>query len=82
MNDKEIFRNWLCNDIGLQSRSAKDVLSRLTRAHKYVNVVDKVSDDELIFRMAQNQEFKDIPRTVQSQLKRAVKLYRVFLRIN
>lgn len=80
MNEKEMFRKWLCVDIGYQSRTAGNVLSRLNRAHKYVNTKDdNLSEDELIFKLTQNREFKELSASVRSQIKQAVRLYKTFL---
>jgi hypothetical protein len=79
VKDKEAFRKWLCTEVGLQNRSAGNVVSRLKRAQNFVNVFDDVCDnDELIFKMTRNPDFKSLTNTVQSQLKRAVLLYREF----
>lgn len=78
--DKEAFRNWLCDAAGFQNKSAGDVVSRLKRAEMFVDVDnDNCDDDELIFKMCRDSAFKALSINVQSQLKRAVRLYRQFL---
>jgi len=62
------------DEVGLKNESASDVESRLKRAGKFVDLCKEEEADYFIFEMGQNKEFKNLNRTVQSQLKRAIKL--------
>ena len=57
-------------------RSCRDVVSRLKRVTKFIDIDSSLPDDELLFRLGTTTEFKKLTSPVKSQLKRAVKLYR------
>jgi hypothetical protein len=68
------FNDWLIKEIGLTKNSASDVESRLRRAAKFVDICSEEETDYIIFKMSRNKEFNKLEKTVQSQLRRAVKL--------
>ncbi|PIE75408.1 MAG: DNA (cytosine-5-)-methyltransferase [Deltaproteobacteria bacterium] len=74
------FKNWLIENKKLTPRSAKDVLSRLKRVSKYVNVKMEVDDLDLINLLEKNSEFSRLSRYVRPQMRRALVLYREFSR--
>lgn len=75
-----LFHEWLCSVKGFSSKSARDVVSRVNRSKKYISESQDLNDEELLFRMGQNPEFKRLSRFVKSQLRRAIKLYREYER--
>lgn len=74
------FQNWLIEKYELKLRSARDVQSRLKRANKFIDISQNIPDDELILNLNRVEDFKELQPTVQSQLRRSVKLYREFLK--
>ena len=76
------FKDWLIYEVGLQENSASDVESRLKRAAKYVDICKEDEVDYLIFKMGRNKEFQKLDKTVQSQLKRAIKLNTEYQNLN
>ena len=78
--DEQKFDEWLKGKFGYADKSARDVRSRVKRAKYLVDVTAKLPDDEVIFRLCQHPEFKDLTVSVKSQLKRGVKLYREYVR--
>lgn len=76
------FMNWVGEKYKMGDKSARDVISRLKRVTKYVDVDLPITDEELIFRLGTIEEFKNLSMTVKSQLKRSVKLYREYKRGN
>lgn len=77
--DSQRFYKWLCSEIGLSPKSARDVVSRVRRASRFIDLSLPVSDSELLFKMSESDEFKNLTMWVRSQLRRAVSLYRQFL---
>lgn len=74
MNNKN-FQDWLIKNYSFKKKSACDVRSRLKRTSRLINISDRISEDEQIFKLSQIKEFKELDNTVQSQLKRSLKLY-------
>jgi hypothetical protein len=72
------FRDWLSSSRGLHGRSLSDLVSRTKRAAAMFDILNDMSDEEAIFRLTQTADFKACSGNVQSQLKRAVRLYREF----
>ena len=73
------FERWLCDKVGFQERTARDTLSRLRRVSTMTDALKPKSEDELLFRLKQSDEFLRCSPSVRSQLKRAAVLYREFL---
>ena len=76
------FQNWLIEECELKLRSARDVQSRLKRANKFIDISQNIPEDELILSLNRIKDFRELQPTVQSQLRRSIKLYRKFLREN
>lgn len=78
--DESKFDGWLKKKFGYIDKSARDVRSRVKRANQLADVTSEKTDEEVLFYMSQNPEFKELSPSVKSQLKRGVKLYREFVR--
>lgn len=72
------FKQWLLRSRKLNSKATSDVISRLRRASKFVNVEAKVDTDDLLHKMGKHPEFKELNVYIRSQLRRAVKLYKLY----
>src|SRR5690606_14440361 len=57
--DSQRFYKWLCSEIGLSPKSARDVVSRVRRASRFIDLSLPVSDSELLFKMSESDEFKN-----------------------
>ncbi|KJD46809.1 DNA cytosine methyltransferase [Paenibacillus terrae] len=77
-NTDILFQEWLQNKCEMKSRSSRDVISRLRRASNYVDLSNDKSCDECLYHMSLNPEFKLIKPSVQSQLRRSIRLYKQF----
>lgn len=75
--DFEGFNKWLVESKGISQRSTNDVLSRVRRVMKILNV-DEISQDTKT-SLVKNESFQETSRFIQAQLKRAVILYSEFL---
>lgn len=74
-NDQDIrFVDWLIQIKGYSTRAASDVLSRIKRANRIVTIEDHPLEETLQV-LVQSDDFSMINKTVQSQIKRALKLY-------
>lgn len=78
MKDDLLFKAWLMGKNSLGDKSARDVLSRLKRVSKYVDISSFDSADETIFALDSNRQFRELEMTVKSQLRRAVRLNYLF----
>jgi DNA (cytosine-5)-methyltransferase 1 len=74
----EKFDGWLKRSVGLTDKSASDVVSRLRRAARFINVNSKQAVEDVIHKLGKDPKFNQLTYTVRSQLRRAVKLYRQF----
>jgi hypothetical protein len=72
------FKSWLTAERGLTGRALGDVVSRTRRTAKWLDILGLSSDDEAMFKLSQDPHFRACSPGVQSQLKRAVLLYRKF----
>lgn len=72
----DTFLMWLSENHAFEERSCRDVVSRLKRAAKLIDIDSDLPDDELLFRLNSLDEFKKLSSPVKSQIKRAVTLYR------
>ncbi len=72
--NKDHFVEWLQAQKGFDLKSSRDVMSRLNRATKFVNLSNKTDIEMLIFKLSSNAEFKMLNPCVKSQLKRALRL--------
>ena len=74
------FLKWLSNEKKLKNRSARDVLSHLSRAKQIIDINQPDLDGEdLAFRMSKSKEFHLLSPSVKSHLRRSVRLYKEFL---
>ncbi|NMM28784.1 MAG: DNA cytosine methyltransferase [Glaciimonas sp.] len=78
MKNKEKFRKWLIATEGLTLRSTNDVVSRMNRASRLVDVESENDIEDIVFKLGKQEEFKAFSMSVRSQLRRAVCLYRDF----
>jgi len=75
MDDLENFRNWLTLTKKLNSRSSKDVVSRLKRVNKICTINEVSSPAEYFSKLADVGAFNVLTVFVRSQLRRSYKLY-------
>lgn len=74
-NNRSIeFVDWLQKQHKYTPLAAKDVISRLSRCNKIVLIRDCYLQDYLNY-LEENEQFKELSKSIQSQLKRAVSLY-------
>jgi DNA (cytosine-5)-methyltransferase 1 len=79
MNEEyDEFRKWLRNTKSLTKDSADDIVSRIKRATKIMEIDQPVDIDTLLFHFIGKPAFKALTTSVRSQLKRAIKLYKEF----
>lgn len=79
MNEEYVnFREWLQDTKSLTKNSAEDVVSRIKRAKKIMELDVPIDIETLLFHFMGKPAFKDLTETVKSQLKRAIKLYKEF----
>lgn len=71
MDEKE-FDNWLKQKLGYIDKSPRDVRSSVKRAGRFANLSNDSTDEELIFTISQNPDFKSLTASVKSQVKRGV----------
>lgn len=71
---------WLTNTEGISPKSARDVASRLKRADKICEIT-QIPDAYYLYQLGQSAEFGALSVNVQSQIKRAVKLYAQYLNV-
>lgn len=74
----ENFKEWLMQNKKMKHRSARDVISRVKRVSKYVNVKMNVDDSDLVNLLEKNSEFSKLSKFVRPQMRRALILYREF----
>lgn len=73
--EKDIgFTEWLIQKKGYSIRAASDVLSRIKRANRIITVEDHSLEDTIQV-LEQSVNFSMINKTVQSQIKRALRFY-------
>ena len=77
-DEKEFFRGWLIEHKKINRKVAGDILSRVNRASKIIDVNDLNSTAHLISDLISSVEFKVLTVSVRSQIKRSVILYREF----
>lgn len=74
-NNRSIeFVDWLQKQHKYTPLAAKDVISRLSRCNKIVLIRDCYLQEYLNY-LEENEQFKELSKSIQSQLKRAVSLY-------
>lgn len=75
MKDVDTFAKWLSTSTSLGDKSLRDVVSRLRRVSKYLELPSDGEFPVLLSKLNINPEFKALSVTVRSQLRRAVALY-------
>lgn len=80
IDEAEDFLPWLMEIKELSYRSAKDVLSRCSRANGIIEY--SIPDAGYIFALEQQDEYQKLPATVRSQIKRALRLKYEFIHGN
>lgn len=74
-NEQEIlFIDWLTQKKGYTCRAANDVLSRIKRANRIIRI-DNFTLQGSLRHLQESELFLQINKTVQSQIKRALRLY-------
>lgn len=76
--DTEFF-TWLELNTSLATRSRQSVVSRARRAHNMSKLAGTATAAEVVFRLTQHPSFAQCSPSVQSQLKRAARLYLEFI---
>jgi hypothetical protein len=76
--DAERFRDWLSQREQFSDRVMSDTVSRTRRALTLVNSVAASTEAEAVFRLTQAHGFSELRVDVQSQLKKAMRLYYAF----
>ena len=72
------FKNWLEKNSNLQWKSISDTCSRLSRVARITAIRTDIPTDDFLFSLSKEREFSKLGKTIQSQLKKAYKLYREF----
>lgn len=68
------FPGWLQSTHQYSVRAAKDVVSRLNRCNK-IEQIDSYPPEQYLMVLENNENFKELSKTIKSQLKRALNLY-------
>ena len=76
---RDEFKTWLREKHGLSSDVAKDNASRAKRVAKWVSFDLKMTEEEIVDLMKERSG-SELNSVINSQLKRAVRLYREFSR--
>lgn len=80
MEDKERFKNWLISNKDYSTKSAGDVISRLNRIDMLIKLDLNDNEIKLVYLLDSNAQFLQLSNTVRSQLRRAIRLYKDFIR--
>lgn len=75
------FIDWLKSNKNFTTRAAGDIVSRIIRANKIVPV-NQYTVSDYVCRLEHTKSFEDIKPSVQSQIKRAVRLYFEYLDVS
>ncbi len=76
--DADKYLGWLIQSVGLENRSARDVVSRTRRAADMIPLDSRNLTCDIIHELGKKEQFRELTATVRSQLRRAIKLYRAF----
>lgn len=75
------FMQWLTSEMAFSNtRSYSNLVSRLRRVSKFVNVDSDIQDELLLAHLEINENFRSCSLTVKSQLRKSLKAYRRFLK--
>jgi len=69
------FRNWLIQTLGFKKKSAIDVVSRVKRISKFIDIDSKIDQEDLRNQLNDNIEYSALSKFVRPQLRRAALLY-------
>lgn len=69
------FKQWLENEVGLKARSSRDVISRLKRANRFINVSLFLTSDHAIAELSHQPNFQELSYHTKSQLRRSIKFF-------
>lgn len=76
---EQAFSRWLERNTKIGDKGRRDIISRLKRANRYLDIDKVKNDDEIRYLLSQNEEFTALSAYVKSQLKRSVHFYMKFL---
>lgn len=75
------FAQWVASEMAFSNaRSYSNLLSRLRRVSKFVNVDSDIQDELLLAHLEINDDFRSCSQSVKSQLRKSLKAYRKFLK--
>ncbi|MDR6125205.1 hypothetical protein QFZ87_004802 [Bacillus sp. SLBN-46] len=78
----DLFKEWLEKNTGLKGKSVRDVISRLKRVEKIIDLNLNATYEQILEELDKNEEFSNLTTYVKPQIKRAVKLYKKFVQEN
>ena len=76
----DTFAEWFKDNSSYSSASKSDVISRLKRANRYLELPN-TADMNYLYDLQQIPEYKGLTVSVRSQIKKSVLLYFDYLRI-
>lgn len=71
------FKIWLDKNTKYTKATKSNIVSRVKRANKIMPIV---ADNVYLFRLSNQAEFQNIPVSVKSQIRRAIRLYLEFMK--
>lgn len=75
----DLFKHWLMYDKGLMKKSAGDIVSRVKRVNKLIDIEPSVSYESIVISLENNEEFRKLSTFVKPQLKHSIKLYKEYI---
>lgn len=79
--DLNDLKMWLIDSKNFSTSSASDVISRIRRADRIIEI-DMTNINYYLFRLNQDKDFSSLSTSVKSQIRRAVKLLSQFFEAN
>lgn len=76
------FKQWLQKEVSLKARSSRDVISRLKRANRFINVSLFITSDHAISELSHQPNFQELSYHTKSQLRRSIKFFFKFRAYN
>ena len=77
--DRKAFRNWLEANTTLKKKSIYDIISRLARASKLIDIDSKYNYEELVDQISKTKGFNNCGNQTRSHIKRSIYLYTEYL---
>lgn len=77
----ETFAEWLKDNSSYSPASKSDVISRLKRANRYLELPN-TADMNYLYNLQQMPEYRGLSVSVRSQIKKSVLMYFDYLRIS